>query len=547
MPDSNHSDQFHELLGRFLEDGLSESEHLELTELVRRYPTFSKELQSQLMMDSRLAQYDNERHSADTFSESVEAALNAEQDGERFVEQVVDAVSPPRSDARKRRRLQRLALLAALGLCLLAAVFVINKPQPAVNVFDEDVPHSLAIIENRVGGVSFDGEPRVVGDSLEAGVVIIDAYAALEFYKGARVIVAGPAKLELVHAQRLICHYGKIRATVPAVATGFTVVTPASEVVDLGTEFAMEVGQDGQTQVHVFDGEVEAFNAARDPQSLKLLTAGDAAKMTAANTWEAIPAERERFADLQSINQRSRDQEGQMFAAWQAMSSTVKADPRLIAYYDVEKDPQQRRTLVNRAPNGAIHDGAIVGARWTTGPWGGKSALAFQRPGDRVRLNLKGTYQDITLAAWVRVDGLDRSYSSLLLTDGFGPGAIHWQFLNNGSLLAGLNFSRSGKRNFRHDGFMDLNRLGRWVHVTTVIDQTNGKVSSYLNGELFGEHKSRSQGEWVFGDASIGNWDNPTETPAKVRNLNGAIAELMVFNAALSPDEIKTLSLNESN
>ncbi|MFT4687934.1 MAG: hypothetical protein ACJASX_004313 [Limisphaerales bacterium] len=47
-----------------------------------------------------------------------------------------------------------------------------------------------------------------------------------------------------------------------------------------------------------------------------------------------------------------------------------------------------------------------------------------------------------------------------------------------------------------------------------------------------------------FGNASIGNWDRPLEGAGNgIRNLNGSMAELMIFNAALTKQEIRKLAL----
>jgi hypothetical protein len=48
----------------------------------------------------------------------------------------------------------------------------------------------------------------------------------------------------------------RIRAFVPEPAQGFVIETPDYQAVDLGTEFAMSVGSDGRSEVHVVDGEV---------------------------------------------------------------------------------------------------------------------------------------------------------------------------------------------------------------------------------------------------------------------------------------------------
>jgi hypothetical protein len=68
----------------------------------------------------------------------------------------------------------------------------------------------------------------------------------------------GPADLELDSIDRVFCHRGRLRVRVPDGAEGFIVAAPRSSVVDLGTEFALNVEEDGKARVMVFEGEAEA-------------------------------------------------------------------------------------------------------------------------------------------------------------------------------------------------------------------------------------------------------------------------------------------------
>ena len=51
---------------------------------------------------------------------------------------------------------------------------------------------------------------------------------------------------------------GRLTAEVPRPATGFVINTPLMNVVDLGTRFGLTVKFNGETEVHVMQGVVEA-------------------------------------------------------------------------------------------------------------------------------------------------------------------------------------------------------------------------------------------------------------------------------------------------
>jgi hypothetical protein len=65
--------------------------------------------------------------------------------------------------------------------------------------------------------------------------------AQIEFYQGARVLIEGPAELQLVSSGEATCTRGKLSANVPPQAKGFRINTPKGTIVDLGTEFGLDV------------------------------------------------------------------------------------------------------------------------------------------------------------------------------------------------------------------------------------------------------------------------------------------------------------------
>ena len=123
---------------------------------------------------------------------------------------------------------------------------------------------------------------------------------------------------------------------------------------------------------------------------------------------------------------------------WQSNSRLTVDDPRVVLHYAYEKDPSSVRLLRSHAPDNRQLKGAIIGCRWTEGRWTGKDALEFKHPGDRVRLHIAGEYDSLTYSAWVRIDGLDRPFSAMMLTNGYDVGEAHWQLRNDGRLLLGV-------------------------------------------------------------------------------------------------------------
>ncbi len=99
--------------------------------------------------------------------------------------------------------------------------------------------------------------PANVGDHLnnyDGSRHLLKGCVKIEFYTGAEVIIEGPAEFDLKSFESMYLSYGRLYATVPSEASGFTVNTPCSSIVDIGTEFGVKVDFDGTSDLHMFKG-----------------------------------------------------------------------------------------------------------------------------------------------------------------------------------------------------------------------------------------------------------------------------------------------------
>ncbi len=87
---------------------------------------------------------------------------------------------------------------------------------------------------------------------LEGGLVEV------VFLNGTRVILEGPVRFTAQSFDRGYLHRGKLVAQVVDSPDGFVVQTPKVTIVDLGTEFGVDVLPSETTEVQVFQGAVEA-------------------------------------------------------------------------------------------------------------------------------------------------------------------------------------------------------------------------------------------------------------------------------------------------
>lgn len=98
------------------------------------------------------------------------------------------------------------------------------------------------------------------GDTLHEGQRINIAAGGMEVLlaNGAKITAEGPVDFEVTSLVTMDLDLGKVVAAVPRTARGYTIFTPTTEIVDIGTQFGISVDESGDTEVHVFDGDVVA-------------------------------------------------------------------------------------------------------------------------------------------------------------------------------------------------------------------------------------------------------------------------------------------------
>jgi anti-sigma factor RsiW len=186
-----------------------------------------------------------------------------------------EAARPPSRWPRSRWivSLAAAALLAALIPHLLPGIARRRRPDVPPVASDREAPapvvrppgvrpeEGLALVVrlDSVRWEAADGPRPTEGTILAPGRFrLLSGRASLAFYSGVTLTLEGPADVDLVSMDRVFCRRGKLRARVPRGAEGFVVASPGSAVVDLGTEFALNVEDGGKSRVRVFEGMAEA-------------------------------------------------------------------------------------------------------------------------------------------------------------------------------------------------------------------------------------------------------------------------------------------------
>lgn len=321
-----------ELSGRLLDDDLSEIEIDGLIALMRANDSDRIALGDQLRTAELLTQAYDDVRAAERFTAALESRLlQTELSSVRVAADDEDFSAALPAESYWLRGWQSLRDVACnysvlssvvsglfiTTILLSLALWTVPEWRPALLTTAE--PTAVAKLVDTHEAVWSDGQFKLRrgeylldGDQLE----LVSGVAEIAFDDGAVVMLRGPASLLIQGRLAVRLQRGELVARVDAPAQGFAVDTPAGTFVDLGTEFAIAVGENDRVEAHVFEGLVEArLSAGAGQPTVHQLRAGEALRVEAAGgsvtklpaqargfvrdlpRWESIPIENFSFEE----------------------------------------------------------------------------------------------------------------------------------------------------------------------------------------------------------------------------------------------------------
>ena len=235
------------------------------------------------------------------------------------------------------------------------------------------------------------------------------------------------------------------------------------------------------------------------------------------------------------------------------------ASAALVSQYDFEEGSG---TVASQSVGGAVPDGTINGATWTTGiAPDSTSALNFTS-GTNVQVGTSSIWQNLSgfsVSAWIQPTGFAGSgntASPVIWIGTTGGSARFTVQMNdfgdlrvggrrvgnegnfNGSLVVGTNVSGTTNGS---DG--DPLQLGQTYHVAATADYSTGLLSLYLNGTLLASNTISSWGTGLTANETyimrIGS------NAAGNEQFIGVIDDVSTYDTALSASEIAALAVPE--
>jgi hypothetical protein len=398
-------------------------------------------------------------------------------------------------------------------------------------------PTGRAVVAQQTSAV-WAGGVYSTGDAVpRSELTLREGCAELTLAGGVRLILEAPVTIDLTDQHRVTLKSGSLVATVPPQAIGFTVITPSSEVIDLGTEFGVAVDEHGGSEVCVLKGEVKARGSSA--QEFVTMVQDEACVFDVRRQISMIRSDPARF--VRALPGRSVEQSG--YLHWSFDSGGEKA------------------VCGGAGIKGNLYDGDLKSFNSGEGPvyQSGKfgKGLYFNGTDAYVETGFPGIGGNAprTVAFWAKVpegDILHRGYA-MICWGLMQPGAA-WQISANPEPREGpLGRIRIGTKIGMVIGTQDL-RDSRWHHIAIVMyggDQadTSTHILIYVDGRL--EKTSRKSIAGIstaldnkhsqqlrFG-RNLEFKDDSEPVPNKF--FNGWLDEIYIFDAALEQRQIEGL------
>jgi len=394
-------------------------------------------------------------------------------------------------------------------------------------------PRAQVRLQRSVGAefVSSFSSRELIGQSAELKAGLIE----LNFNQAeAVVVIEAPARFRIEDAKTLRLESGRVTAHVRDGRQGLRVLTPHTDVHDLGTRFAVEVREGQRSEVHVFDGKVETSAPGEASAPRDLLAANQARRFVAERGPEERDVRSGTFVQPEEMKALVAGMKaGQVGRALDAEAS-LKKDAALVGWVGFETQSGEAQMELG---------GAVIGARRVQGRFPGQQALEFVDRDDHARLDFNAVARELTLLTWVRLDRVPEGISSIYHTDNWNtPGQVHWMVLNNGQMRFAVFGSRVSDAPQRGEWPESreplLGELGRWVHLAAVYEADRRQVSFYANGRLDSVVATTESLPAVLGPGQIGNWNRKPMGNASTRRFSGRMDEFIVLSRALNADEI---------
>ena len=442
----------------------------------------------------------------------------------------------------------RRTAFGALAACaVLAAGFFAWALRTSVREIGSEAKRPMLAVVIQSEKTVWKGDPAkrlVSGDVLSAErLQLVSGRASLMFTSGVMLEFEGPADLELLAADRVLCREGRLRTKVPTGAEGFCVETPSGAITDLGTEFGISISPDGKTHVAIFEGKAEISMQIPGQEGIRTVT------LNQRESAELLPGTGEISPRSTAIFLPASTLQLPLLPLGPEYAEAIRAaKPSLHWRLDRAEDGFVPNEITGAPALRLIGDAKIEpdasGRRSATFPGQKSPGILFMdgfwtNPGTGFATEL-----------WFAADGVERAgLVSLLVRSGFDPDRPHLALTEVGSHRPGYGAEAGIVRSVlrwpaRNRDGMSLNSLPtafpyQWHHV--VAQQHEGRIELYIDGKAIGSAQIGAAPDAVECAVLFGclHFYEGANLSTLERLFSGRMAEIAIYDRLLTPEEIQ--------
>jgi hypothetical protein len=399
------------------------------------------------------------------------------------------------------------------------------------------------------------------GDQLLQGsrIALDSGLAKVTFDCGAEVVLEGPCEFVAREPMVGYLQFGKITADVPRRAFAFAILSPKVDFVDLGTSFGVSIGEKGETELHVFRGEVLCSRSDREDKDRGMVyhvTQNNAVEFAEKKSEpNGIAINQKIFSEHFTLRRGNSSQNSHVpennLALWLAADSGVSLDSqkRVISWRDILYGDNQSGEDAIQAKNSDR-------PRLVPDAIASRPAIRFNGTSDYLLTTPLATTDDQTVALVCQfsASALDKSRRwggqilnydgppSRYLSDTLEPGVLQigeplleQEFkptLLTAQVFAGFIGSATVE-----SGRLDSSPVGVNMPVVLIYryDLSGGRATLAINGKPLAETRAFAP-QAITSRKIIGRH-------AWMQNFfHGDLAELMIYNKALTADELERVT-----
>lgn len=449
-----------------------------------------------------------------------------------------------------RRTVRRLSVVAVCATVLLAGSWVwVRLLETTANTEFleaqlkglEDaavVTHSFGIHQNPAD------RPLTVGARLKPGVLQLrQGELQVDFLSGARVLLRAPAELHVLSSTSATLVSGSIAARVTEGAGKFMLRAPDAAIGDSGTEYAINVDRHGDSDVHVFNGDVEVSLLGDDGNTLfsKQLSEAETVHIDrASRNVRPIKTNISSFATIRELDR------GRLTVTRAYYTAVERSKPILHWRFD---------TLDNGLVPNAVGDqyaGRIVVAPDDADSISIKGGVAHFKASTQPHYLMANqplesiNQKSFSMEVWINPETFHWATVMNLIVAGTESQkevmhlglielALHTQMVHKPSVVRYLHRHPPGAHTWGSNLFSpEVCTPGQWTHVVTVKEPNELRL--FVNGVLVrriqgADTAGSDQNSYLFTVGQFG-------TVKPMRQFQGMLDELAIYARALSEVEV---------